>query len=69
MTLHRSRRRQNTCRKLWSHQPKWPSPVWRTNHLLASSPFKTLKAMRTMIEGGAYKDEQVAFINEIAKNK
>jgi hypothetical protein len=49
--------------------PNGPAPAWLTNHLLVSSPFKTLKAMRTMIESGAYKNEQVAFIKEIAKNK
>jgi len=44
--------------------PNGPTPAWLTNRLLVSSPYKTLKNMRAMIEKGAYKNESVAFIQE-----
>ena len=47
--------------------PNGPTPAWLTNRLLVSSPYKTLKNMRAMIEEGAYKNESVAFIQEFTK--
>lgn len=47
--------------------PNGPTPAWLTNRLLVSSPYKTLKNMRAMIEKGAYKSEPVAFIQELTQ--
>jgi hypothetical protein len=49
--------------------PNGPTPAWLTNRLLVSSPYKTLKNMRAMIEEGAYENEKVTFIKEAAHDK
>lgn len=43
--------------------PNGPTPAWVTNQLLISSPFKSIKNMRRMIESGAYDHAQVDFLN------
>ncbi len=47
--------------------PNGPTPAWLTNRLLVSSPYKTLRNMRAIIEKGAYKNESVAFIQGLPK--
>lgn len=42
--------------------PNGPTPAWVTNLLLVSSPFKTMKNMRKIIETGHYKDVKVKFL-------
>ena len=44
--------------------PNGSTPAWVTNQLLISSPFKSLKNMRTMINSGAYNDSQVEFLEK-----
>jgi len=41
--------------------PNGPTPAWLTNMLLVSSPFKTMKGMRDIVEGGAYADANSIF--------
>lgn len=49
--------------------PNGASPAWLTNRLLVSSPFKTLKNMRVLIEEGAYENAKIPFIKEPKNNK
>lgn len=41
--------------------PNGPTPAWLTNMLLVSSPYKTMKAMRELIEGGSYANAKSIF--------
>ncbi len=41
--------------------PNGPMPAWLTNLLLVDSPYKTMRAMRTIIEAGEYAGTQLAF--------
>lgn len=41
--------------------PNGPTPAWLTNMLLVSSPFKTMKGMREIVEGGAYANAKSIF--------
>ena len=41
--------------------PNGPTPAWLTNLLLVSSPFKTMQAMRTIVEAGEYSDSELLF--------
>ena len=45
--------------------PNGPAPAWLTNSLLIGSPYKTLKAMKSIIEAGNYNPKQIAFIKEV----
>ena len=42
--------------------PNGPTPAWVTNLMLVSSPMKTMKNMREIIESGQYADSKVAFL-------
>jgi hypothetical protein len=42
--------------------PNGPTPAWLTNMLLVGSPFKTMRDMRNIVEGGAYADADNIFI-------
>jgi hypothetical protein len=42
--------------------PNGATPAWITNMLLVSSPYKTMKNMRELIESGQYADSKVAFL-------
>ena len=41
--------------------PNGPTPAWLTNLLLVSSPFKTMQAMREIVESGEYQDAELRF--------
>lgn len=42
--------------------PNGPTPAWVTNIMLVSSPLKTMKNMRTIIESGEYADAKIEFL-------
>jgi len=41
--------------------PNGPMPAWLINMLIVSSPFKTMKGMRNIVEGGAYANSKSIF--------
>ena len=43
--------------------PNGPTPAWITNMLLVDSPFKSMSAMRDIIESGGYADASIPFLN------
>ncbi len=44
--------------------PAGAIPAWLTNRLLVDSPYKTMKAMRTLVETGRYDDTDLNFLTE-----
>ena len=42
--------------------PNGPTPAWLTNMMLVSSPLKTMKRMKEIIESGKYADSKIAFL-------
>ena len=43
--------------------PNGPTPAWITNMLLVDAPYDSMFEMRKLIEGGAYENVQVSFLN------
>jgi len=49
--------------ELFAHiHPNGPTPAWITNSALITSPFKTMKNMRRIVESGDYDQHTVEFI-------